>query len=82
MKSKNKSSGQAVIEYVLLVAMMTLIFGAMFAAIRQSVYRLWICELAPRVQSAGGCPDGASQCRTQLRRTAPGYDPPLNCPVP
>ncbi len=48
-------TGQAAIEYVLLVGISVLIFGAVFFAIRQSVFRLWICEITPRIHDASGC---------------------------
>lgn len=50
-----RKRGQAALEYMLLVAISLLIFGAMFYAIRQAVFRLWICEITPRIQGASGC---------------------------
>lgn len=57
-KNKNKQ-GQAAVEYILLVAFMTLIFGAMFTAIRQNLFNLWVCEIAPRIQSPIPCGNGS-----------------------
>jgi hypothetical protein len=52
---KPNKSGQTLIEYVLLVAFVTLIFGTAFSEIRRSIFRLWICQLYPRIASSGGC---------------------------
>jgi len=71
-------SGQAIVEYVLLVAMMTLIFSAVFGVMRVSLYRLWVCELAVRVQSPTGCRD-TNSCKQILSQSF-GYQPNPNCP--
>jgi Flp pilus assembly pilin Flp len=76
---KTKLKGQAVVEYVLLVAVMALVFSGLFSAMRQSVYRLWICEFAIRVQAPSGCKD-ARECREILSQ-APGYIPAPYCPT-
>jgi hypothetical protein len=54
--------GQTAVEYVLLVAVMTVVFGALFAAMRINLYRLWVCQIGPRVQAPVGCGDNTSNC--------------------
>jgi len=63
---KSLKKGQAALEYVLLVAVSSLIFGAMFTAIRQSMYRIWVCEVGPRVQSPTGC-NNTQDCWTAVQ---------------
>lgn len=71
LKSCKKRRGQAALEYVLLVAVSVLVFGYMFTVIRQQMYRLWVCEMGPRVQSAAGCRD-AQKCFQSLQSAAGG----------
>ena len=66
--------GQAAIEYVLLVAITSLIFGAMFYAIRQSVFRLWVCDITPRVESAAGCNFQDRPCYSEPSEVGPARD--------
>ncbi len=54
-RRKNNILGQAMVEYVLLVATMTLVFGFLFATIRQNLFKLWVCEMGPRIQSVQSC---------------------------
>ena len=67
--------GQAVIEYVLLVAVMTLIFGTLFARMRRSLYDLWVCNVAPRIQSPTGCGKQTEKCWQEIAE-ADGDLPP------
>lgn len=55
-----KKSGQAAVEYILLVAFISLIFGVLFTSIRQNLFNLWVCEMAPRIQSPVPCDNGAT----------------------
>jgi len=56
MNAKKKSpKGQAAIEYILVLIVTVSIFSALFFAMRQSVFELWVCYLGPRIQSPGGC---------------------------
>jgi len=60
---KSKLSGQAAVEYVLLVAVTVLIFGVMFSFIRQGLFQFWVCEIGVQVQAPRGCGiGGASTC--------------------
>lgn len=59
-KSFNKNdsrSGQAILEYVLLVAFMFLIFGMVFSVVRRQLFYIWVCELYPRIASVAPCND-------------------------
>lgn len=69
--------GQAVVEYVLLVAIMTLIFGTLFARMRRSLYDLWVCNVAPRVQAPTGCGNDVDKCWSGI--AAGGGDIPGKC---
>jgi hypothetical protein len=62
---KTKASGQAAVEYVLLVAVTVLIFGVMFSFIRQGLFKFWVCEIGVQVQAPRGC--GLSGATTCLR---------------
>jgi len=63
---KNKK-GQAAVEYVLLTTVMVLIFGALFTLIRRNLLFLWVCDIAPRVQTARPCDLSTNDaCWTQL----------------
>jgi hypothetical protein len=66
---KSRKTGQAAVEYVLLIAVVSVLFGLLFTGIRQSLYRLWVCELAPRVQSPGGCINSTQPCWTAIGKT-------------
>ena len=57
---KNRQ-GQAAVEYVLLVLVCVLVFGWLFYQIRRDLFRLWVCEIGPRVQSPVPCRD-RNQC--------------------
>jgi hypothetical protein len=48
-------SGQAAVEYVLVVAISVLIFGVMFSFIRQGLFQFWVCEIGVQVQAPRGC---------------------------
>lgn len=65
-KRRRSKRGQALVEYVLLVAFVTLIFGSVFSIIRRVVYFFWICELYPRVASVASC-DSGEQCLALLQ---------------
>lgn len=52
-----QKSGQAIMEYCLLVAFMVLIFGSVFSIIRRQLFYMWVCELYPRIASVRGCED-------------------------
>jgi len=47
--------GQAAVEYVLLILVCVLVFGWLFYQIRRDLFRLWVCEIGPRVQSPVPC---------------------------
>jgi hypothetical protein len=49
--------GQAIIEYCLLLAFMTLIFGSIFSILRRGIFLFWICDLYPRVAALHSCTD-------------------------
>jgi len=53
-RQKNQN-GQAAVEYVLLVLICVLVFGWLFYQIRRDLFRLWVCEIGPRVQSPIPC---------------------------
>lgn len=57
-----RHDGQAVIEYMLLSAIVMLIFGAVFLMARKQVYYLWVCDLMPRIQSPVGCAATDTDC--------------------
>ncbi len=58
--------GQAAVEYMLLLSVVVLIFGVVFSQLRKSLYVLWVCEVAPRVQAPTGCGANTSNCWQQL----------------
>lgn len=55
MGLQKKHKGQAAVEYVLLVLVCVLVFGWLFYQIRRDLFRLWVCEIGPRVQSPIPC---------------------------
>jgi hypothetical protein len=56
MRAKlRRHQGQAAVEYVLLVLICVLVFGWLFYQIRRDLFRLWVCEIGPRVQSPVPC---------------------------
>lgn len=78
MKTK-KNKGQAAVEYVLLTTVMVLIFGALFTMIRKNLLFLWVCDMAPRIQSSKPCGmDSTNDCWAQLeaetgKNVKPGF---------
>ncbi len=54
---KRGRSGQAILEYCLLVAFMVLIFGMVFSMVRRQLFYMWVCELYPRIASVKPCTD-------------------------
>jgi hypothetical protein len=68
-----RKSGQTLIEYVLLVAFVTLIFGSAFSEIRRSIFRLWICQMYPRIASTSGCL-AEDDCWIDLTAASQGVD--------
>ena len=80
-KSNRLCAGQAAIEYVLLVSVMTLIFGALFTGIRHSLYKVWVCEIGPRVEAPAGCTGDTKNCWASIKKTAgvSANVPPPNC---
>lgn len=55
MRLRKTQKGQAAVEYVLLVLVCVLVFGWLFYQIRRDLFRLWVCEIGPRVQSPVPC---------------------------
>ncbi len=55
MGLQKNQRGQAAVEYVLLVLVCVLVFGWLFYQIRRDLFRLWVCEIGPRVQSPIPC---------------------------
>jgi hypothetical protein len=51
------NKGQAAVEYVLLVLVVTVVFGWLFQQIRRDLFQLWVCEIGPRIQSPVPCHD-------------------------
>ena len=70
-KRRPQSVGQAVLEYVLIVAISSLVFGAVFGVIRRQLFQMWVCEIGPRVQSATPCRDRAD-CFQKLQEQTNG----------
>ena len=60
-KLKGKS-GQAALEYILLTGAMVLIFSLVFRTIRENLFYLWVCDLAPRIQAAKACGPNTKDC--------------------
>jgi len=50
-----RAKGQAAVEYVLLILVVVVVFGWLFYQIRRDLFRLWVCEIGPRVQSTIPC---------------------------
>ena len=69
--AKSSRSGQTIVEYALTVTIMTMIFGLLFYNIRISLFRYWICEIAPRIEAPHGCKQIAD-CWKEIV-SAPGY---------
>ena len=76
-----RRAGQTAVEYVLLIALSTVIFGIVFGALRKTLYILWMCRITPRVESPIPCNDKVSQCRTSTSEAAgsAGYQRPPAC---
>ena len=55
MKASQGRRGQAAVEYVLLVLVVVVAFGFLFQQIRRDLFKLWVCEIGPRVQSPVPC---------------------------
>jgi len=58
MKSMSKiksKKGQAVIEYVLVTLFAVIVFSFLFGAMRESFFKLWVCDIGVRVAGPGGC---------------------------
>lgn len=72
---RKNARGQAAVEYVLLVLVCVLVFGWLFYQIRRDLFRLWVCEIGPRVQSPVPCKD-RNQCFERILEltTAAGRD--------
>jgi len=68
-----KKHGQAIIEYVLLTALMAGIFSWVFGIMRQSMFKLWFCDITPKIITPGGCNSGAA-CGQKLQK----YDSELH----
>lgn len=64
---KRNSSGQAVVEYVLTVALLTLVFGTVFYKMRLALFDLWVCQLAPRIQAPRGCGNNTNECWSKVQ---------------
>ncbi len=69
--SRNSRSGQTLIEYVLVVALLTLVFGTVFYKLRLGLFNLWVCEIAPRVQAPTGCGKDTKKCWNEIQRSEP-----------
>jgi hypothetical protein len=80
LNSKKSKIGQAAVEYVLLVALSAAVFGTMFAAIRQGMYRIWVCEIGPRVQAPTGCVKNG-QCLDTIRLHSGTDATPAYCDI-
>lgn len=52
---KGKTSGQVLVEWVLLVAMSVVIFGGVFFAVRANLFSVWVCQYWPRIASPREC---------------------------
>jgi hypothetical protein len=59
-KTTQRHDGQAIVEYMFLSVIAMLIFGAVFLTVRIQIYRLWVCDLMPRIQGPTGCSPGSS----------------------
>ena len=55
LRPQRPLSGQAALEYVLLVLVCVTVFGYLFYQIRRDLFKLWVCEIGPRVQSPVPC---------------------------
>ncbi len=53
--AKRSRSGQTIIEYALTVTIMTMIFGLVFYKVRIALFKIWVCQIAPRVAAPRGC---------------------------
>jgi hypothetical protein len=62
---RRNQRGQALVEYVLLVAVVSIIFGFMFGVIRRNLFNLWVCELYPRIAAPRSC-DKTEDCFNEL----------------
>lgn len=70
-------SGQTIVEYALTVTIMTMIFGIVFYNIRISIFKLWVCEIGPRIEAPRGCAN-ISKCWDEIQYA--GGDPkPQEC---
>ena len=47
--------GQAVLEYVLLLLVVVGTMSFMFGYLRNKIFKLWICDITPRIVVASGC---------------------------
>jgi hypothetical protein len=55
LRALRRNSGQAALEYVLILMISATTFGFLFWAIRITVYESWVCYMGPRIQSPAGC---------------------------
>jgi hypothetical protein len=62
-------SGQAALEYVLVLMMTALVFGFLFWAMRITLYDTWVCYMGPRIQSPAGCTN-TDDCWNSLKAVA------------
>ncbi len=52
-----KKRGQALIEYILLTVLASGVFMFFFGELRQSLFQMWVCDIAVRVQVPKACKD-------------------------
>lgn len=58
---KSHSSGQVLVEWVLLVAMAVVIFGSVFLVVRANLFSVWVCQYWPRIAAPNEC-QGEEAC--------------------
>ena len=79
IRRATRRAGQTAVEYVLLIALSMVIFGAIFGALRKTLYILWMCRITPRVESPIPCDDKVSQCRASTSAADSSYGAPPAC---